>query len=771
MRYQVRICVAGLLLAICGGCGPSAATSRAKVDGPNETAEAVPVPQPAAADANSPDADLAAIPPAGTAPANSPAANALADASNKTKENARVHSKPAGKEPAYLKGEKLIPREVLFGNPDKAAARLSHDGKQLAYLAPVDGVLNVWVGPVDDPDKAKPVTKDKKRGIRTYFWAYTNEHILYLQDIGGDENWHVYSVHLASGKEQDLTPLDKVNAQVEQVSHKFPPEILVGLNNRDPKYHDIYRVNLETGKRELIQENKEGFDGYVTDDDYRIRFATRFTDDGGREMLEPDGKDGWKKFLKIPMEDSATTSPLGFDKSGENLYLSDSRGRDTSALKELNIKTGKEKLIAENDKADVGGIISHPVENTIEAVSFTYLRTEWKSLTDEIKADFEYLGKVDDGEVNVTSQTLDDEHWTVAFIKDDGPVKYYVYDRKPERKARFLFTNRRALEGLPLVKMHSLVIKARDGLELVSYLSLPPNTDNGKGRPKQPLPMVLDVHGGPWVRDDWGYNSTHQLWANRGYAVLSINYRGSNGLGKKFLNAGNLEWGGKMQDDLTDAVQWCIDQKIADADKVAITGGSYGGYATLEGVTKTPELYACGVDIVGPSNILTLLATIPPYWESAKQLFKDRVGDWSTEEGRKFLADRSPLSHVDKIKRPLLIGQGANDPRVKQSEADQIVKAMQHKHIPVTYVLFPDEGHGFARPPNSLAFHAVTEAFLAEHLGGRYEPIGDAFKGSTIKVPAGADDVPGLKAAIEQHAASEPRDKSGDEKPEADKSE
>ena len=627
---------------------------------------------------------------------------------------------PAPKTPKYLDGVPLIPRDTLFGNPDKAAARLSPDAKHLSYLAPVDNVLNVWVGPVGDPSAAKPVTKDTLRGIRSYFWAYTNKHILYMQDTGGDENWHVYSVSLESGEVKDLTPLEKVNAQIEEVSHRFPNEILIGLNNRDPQLHDIYRVNIGTGERKLMQENKEGFVGFVTDEDYKVRFASRFDPKGGRELLEPDGKGGWKEFLKIDSEDDLTTSTLGFDKTGNVLYLMDSRKRNTGALATWDLKTGEEKIIAENKKADIGGILSHPTENTIEAVSFTYTREEWQILDPKVQADFDYLHKVDDGELQITSQSLDNQHWTVAFLKADGPVRYFVYDRTPEKKATFLFTNRKDLEGLPLVNMHSLVIKARDGLELVAYLSLPKGTDtDGDGRPHEPLPMVLDVHGGPWARDDWGYNPQHQLLANRGYAMLSVNFRGSTGFGKMFVNAGNLEWSGKMHDDLEDAVRWCVDQNIADPKHVAIMGGSYGGYATLVGLTKTPELFACGVDIVGPSNILTLLSTIPPYWEPAKQMFKDRVGDFTTDEGKKFLLDKSPLTHVDKIKRPLLIGQGANDPRVKKAEADQIVKAMQEKKLPVTYVLFPDEGHGFARPPNRMAFNAVEEAFLAKFLGGR----------------------------------------------------
>ncbi len=325
-------------------------------------------------------------------------------------------------------------------------------------------------------------------------------------------------------------------------------------------------------------------------------------------------------------------------------------------------------------------------------------------------------------------------------------MKYYRYERG-SKQAKYLFSNRKDLDGLPLVKMHPVVIKSRDGLDLVSYLSLPKNTDPGdKGRPSQPLPMVLDVHGGPWARDDWGYNPVHQMLANRGYAVLSVNFRGSTGFGKSFINAGNREWAGKMHDDLLDAVNWSIEQKIADPKQIAIMGGSYGGYATLVGLTFTPDVFACGVDIVGPSNIITLLNTIPPYWQPAIQMFKDRVGDHTTPEGKKFLDDRSPLTHVGKIVKPLLIAQGANDPRVKQSEADQIVKAMQDKRIPVTYVLYPDEGHGFARPENRMSFNAVTEAFLAQHLGGRYEPIGNDFTGSTIQIPTGAEGVPGLPA-------------------------
>lgn len=642
----------------------------------------------------------------------------------------------------------LIPRAVLFGNPDKASARISPDGKRLAHLAPVDGVLNVWVAPLGDIAAAKPVTADKNRGIRIFFWAQTNDCILYQQDVGGDEDWHVYSVNLQDGKTLDLTPLEKVAAQIEGVSYKHPDEILIGLNDRDPQFHDIYRVNIKTGQRELIEKNTQ-FAGYLTDDEYRVRFAMRFTPDGGNQWLQPDGKGGWTDFLQIPMADTLTTSPAGFDKSNENLYLIDSRGRNTGALLLYNPKTGKGELIASNDKADLGGVMAHPTEKNIQAVRFNYTRNEWQVLDSQVAADLKYLATVADGEIEVTSRTLDDTKWIVVFLLDNGPARTYLYDRAA-KKATFLFVNRSDLEGLQLARMHPVIIKSRDGLDLVSYLTLPVGADtDGDGRPDRPLAMVLNVHGGPWGRDEWGFDPEHQLWANRGYAVLSVNFRGSTGFGKDFVNAGNRQWAGKMHDDLLDAVDWCVQQKIADPAKVAIMGGSYGGYATLVGMTLSADVFACGVDIVGPSNILTLLSTIPPYWAPAKQMFKDRVGDYDSEEGKKFLISRSPLTYVDRIKKPLLIGQGANDPRVKQAEADQIVKAMQQRKIPVTYVLYPDEGHGFARPENRLSFNAVAEAFLAEHLGGRFEPIGDAFHDSSIEVPEGAGQVPGLAAALQ----------------------
>ncbi|MEZ4297205.1 MAG: S9 family peptidase [Polyangiaceae bacterium] len=648
----------------------------------------------------------------------------------------------------------LVPRQVLFGNPDKASVQLSPDGKQISYLAPEGGVMNVFVGPADKPAEAKAVTAEKGRGIRRYFWGEDNRHVLYLMDKGGDENFHVLSVDLKSAETKDLTPFDGVQARVLLLSPKHKDEVLLAINNRDKKYHDLHKADLRTGKLELVQENK-GYSGFIVDYDFVPRYAMKSAAGGVDEVYFVDrpakGKEPGEPrlFTKVPYEDSLTTGLMGFDLAGKTLYAIDSRGRDTAALVTVDPKSGATKVLAEDPQADVSDdALVDPKTMKVQAVAATYERKKWTAIDKAVAGDLEALGKVTDGDFTVNSRSSDDKKWVVAYVVSDGPVRYYLYDR-PSKKAQFLFTNRADLEKVKLAKMHSRVIKARDGLSLVSYLTLPPGADaDGDGVPDKALPMVLWVHGGPWARDVWGLNATHQWLSNRGYAALSVNYRGSTGFGKKFLNAANKEWAGKMHDDLIDSVDWAVAQKIAEKSQVAIGGGSYGGYATLVGLTFTPETFACGVDIVGPSNLLTLLASIPPYWEPLVEQFAGRVGDPRTDEGKKLLLSRSPLSRVDKITRPLLIGQGANDPRVKQAESDQIVKAMQDGKIPVTYVLYPDEGHGFNRPENRISFFAVAETFLAQCLSGPIEPIGGDFKGASITVPAGADQVSGLTDAL-----------------------
>ncbi len=640
----------------------------------------------------------------------------------------------------------LIPREVLFGNPDRAQVSLSHDGRWLAFLAPAEGVLNVWVAPLEAHGEARPVTADRGRGIRSYTWAHTNEHVLYIQDRDGDENWHVHATEIESSRTRDLTPFEGVQARIQHVSPYRPDEILVALNNRDPKFHDVHRVDIRSGAVEPVQENP-GFAGFITDDNYAVRFAERITPDGGAETLRPAADGGWEPFVRVSLEDALTTGHAGFDKNGRVAYWRDSRGRDTAALVEMNLETGEGTVLAHDPRVDVGGVVRHPTEKHPQAVAFTYDRQRWEVLDPAVQGDFERLARVADGDFWPSSRTLDDCHWIVTYSADDGPARFYHYDREAG-EVRFLFNSRDDLAGLPLAPMRADVVRSRDGLDLLCYATLPVRANpDGRGRPGAPLPTVLVVHGGPWGRDGWGFNSNRQWLANRGYAVLSVNFRGSTGFGKAFVNAGNMEWAAKMHDDLIDAVEWAVAEGIADPERVAIMGGSYGGYATLVGLTFTPEQFACGVDIVGPSNLLTLLETVPPYWTPMIEMLTRRVGDHRTEEGRELLQERSPLNLADRICRPLLIGQGANDPRVKQAESDQIVQAMQDNDIPVTYVLYPDEGHGFARPENRMSFKAVAEAFLAEHLGGRCEPVGDDFEGSSLTVPVGAEQVTGLQEA------------------------
>lgn len=641
----------------------------------------------------------------------------------------------------------LIPRKLLFGNPDKTQARLSPDGAKLSYLAALNGVLNVWVGPAENPEAATPVTNDTNRGIRFHEWAYTGKHILYIQDKGGDENWRIYGVDLETGHVTDYTPIEKVNARIESLSPRAPEKVVIALNDRNEQLHDLHILDLKTGERTLLIQNDEGFLAYTVDDEFRVRMSSRMTPDGGMDIMRHKAN-MWELFAHVPMEDMLTTQVFGFEASGRYLYLADSRERNTSALAQYDTHTDEFKVLAEDARADLSGVIIHPAERRVQAVSFTYERRYWQVLDPAIQADLDFLATVENGEIDVVSRTLDDQHWIVAFTVDNGPLRYYQYDRAA-RTARFLFSSRKELEEKPLVSMKPVIIKSRDGLELVSYLTLPAGIDsNGAGRPAKPLSMILLVHGGPWGRDDWGFDPWHQWLANRGYAVLSVNYRASTGFGKSFTNAGNKEWGVAMHNDLLDAVDWAVQEGIADKKSIAIMGGSYGGYATLAGLTFTPDVFACGVDVVGPSNLITLLETIPPYWAPMLEMLTSRVGDHRTEEGREFLKSRSPLTHADEIRKPLLIGQGANDPRVKQAESDQIVQAMQAKNIPVTYVLYPDEGHGFARPENNISFIAVAEAFLSGVLEGRFEPIGDDFAGASITVPTGAEQVSGLADAL-----------------------
>ncbi|MDZ5648282.1 S9 family peptidase [Nitrospirillum sp. BR 11828] len=650
--------------------------------------------------------------------------------------------------PATSPAAPLIERAKFFGNPSRTQAKLSPDGKWLSWIAPRDGVLNIWVAPASDPTKAKALTAEKVRPIRQYFWAPDGKMILFVNDKGGDENFVLYGVTVATGEQRTLTPQEKTRVDIVGTSHRIKDRILVGLNNRDPKWFDIYSLDLAKGALTLVFKN-DGYAGVTADEDLKIRLAGKSRPDGGTDFFRVvDNKVEAQPLGAVGLEDSLTTNALGYTEDGKTLYWIDSRGRDTAALIAQDAATGATQVVGQNAKADVGEILADPKTGVVQAYAVDYLRTEWTALDSKIGAELDFLKSQLKGDIHVTSRTDDDSAWIVVVDPVTAPAATYRFDRKAHTLTK-LFVNRPELEGADLAAMHPVEIKARDGLTLVSYLTLPAGADGkGDGHPDQPLPLVLFVHGGPWARDGYGYNGYHQWLANRGYAVLSVNYRGSTGFGKNFITAGNLQWGRKMHDDLIDAVDWAVGQGITTKDKVAIMGGSYGGYATLAGLTFTPDAFACGVDIVGPSNLATLLKTIPPYWEAGKQQFYKRMGDPTTEDGRQLLHDASPLFKAAAIKKPLLIGQGANDPRVNQAESDQIVKAMKEKNIPVTYILFPDEGHGFARPENSIAFNAAAEQFLGACLGGRAEPFGTALKGSSITVPDGAQFTPGLAAAL-----------------------
>jgi dipeptidyl aminopeptidase/acylaminoacyl peptidase len=640
----------------------------------------------------------------------------------------------------------VISRAALFGNPERAQARLSPDGKYISYIAPRDGVLNVWVAPAGDLAAAKPITNDRKRGIRQHNWSYDGTHVLYLQDQGGDENWRLYAARADGGGERDLTPLAGVQAQVIGVSHERPGVVLVGLNDRKPEWHDVYEIDIATGQRKLVEQNDQEIAGYLAGLDLKPRVALRTLPDGG-EILRRSG-DKWERILAYGQADSLTTQPLEIEGDGKSALLLSSVGRDKAAVTRVRLADGASSIVAESDKADVQDLWLDPRTRTPEAYGVNYLRSTYTALIPEAAKDIETLSKALGGDFTVASRTLDDSRWIVVADEPQRGVSSHLYDRRAGTVTK-LFDHRPALVGAPLQPMHAREIRTRDGLTMVSYLTLPPGSDaDGDGRPEQPVPLVLNVHGGPWGRDTFGYDPEHQWMANRGYAVLAVNFRASTGFGKAFVNAGDREWAAKMHDDLLDAVDWAVREKITTADKVAIYGGSYGGYATLVGLTFTPDRFACGVDIVGPSNLATLLASIPPYWKSFFEELARRVGDPRTEEGQKLLKDRSPLWRADAIRRPLLIAQGANDPRVKQAEADQIVAAMKAKGLPVTYVLYPDEGHGFARPQNRTSFYAISEAFLSTCLGGRYEQVGNDFAGSSLQVPEGAKHVPGLIEAL-----------------------
>ncbi|NLP06156.1 S9 family peptidase [Candidatus Fermentibacteria bacterium] len=623
----------------------------------------------------------------------------------------------------------LIPRSVLFGNPERVGPQLSPDGSLIAYIAPADSVLNLWVMGADGSG-ARQLTFDTNRGVTDFFWAEDGEHILYMQDMAGEENTHVFRLDVADGEVTDLTPFEGVRAYVSATDEDQPGTVLVEMNRDDPMFFDVYSCDLATGGLTLVQDNpgvnEEGdlVLGYFTDEHLSVRGCAAIDQETGeityfvRDSVEAP----WCVLLRFSALDEV--APHAFSEDGRGIYLTSNLCSNTTRLYYMDLSSGDTTFIAGDSLADVAGVVFDQETGEPLAVSFNYLRRRIEILDPSIQADYDYLRSFQEGDFAVVSRDNADSTWIVVYYDVRNPATYYLYDRRiPE--ARLLFQAIPALEGYDLAPMEPVLITSRDGLQLPCYLTRPK-------RGEAPWPLVVYVHGGPWARDYYGYEPFVQLLSDRGFAVLQVNFRGSSGFGKAFLNAGNREWGGRMQDDVTDAALWAVGEGIADSSRIVILGGSYGGYAVLAGVTFTPDLYCCGVDFFGPSNLVTWRETVPPYWRPLDAMMDVRVG--SLETDRELLEARSPLNSVDSIRVPMLIVQGANDPRVVKAESDQMVRALRDAGLPVEYVVYDNEGHGFAMEPNRLDFAVRVEKFLYDHVPGVECQASEVVPGSTARL-------------------------------------
>jgi dipeptidyl aminopeptidase/acylaminoacyl peptidase len=617
----------------------------------------------------------------------------------------------------------LLDRELIFGDPEISAARISPDGRFIAFMKPFKGTRNIWVKRIDEPfDKARPITADTKRPIGAYFWSRDGKFILFVQDQGGDENFNVYAVNpseaAAGGSEvptaRNLTDLKGVRAAIYAVPKSDPDTLYVGLNDRDKAWHDLYKVRISTGERTLVRKNSDRIGSWTFDTKDQLRLAVRSPENGDTEILRVDDS-GFTKIYSCDVFQSC--GPVRFHKDGQHVYLLTNKDSNFIRLTLLDVDSMKEGLVETDPLKRVDLTNAVFSDKTDELLLTVYLddkpRYAFKDKSHE--ADYQLLRRrVLGKEIGLASPTNDERLWLVNARSDADPGETYLFDRQT-KKLTLQYRLREKLPREALAPMTPIRYPSADGLEIPAYLTLP------KGVEAKGLPTVVVPHGGPWARDAWGYDSIAQFLANRGYAVLQPNFRGSTGYGRQFLDAGNKQWGEKMQDDITWGVKHLIAQGTADPQRIGIFGGSYGGYATLAGVAFTPDLYAAAVSVVGPSNLITLLNAIPPYWEAGRKMFMERLGDLGTPEGRAQLERQSPLHSADKIKAPLLVIQGANDPRVNKAESEQIVVALRDRGSAVEYILAPDEGHGFARPVNNMAAFAAAEQFLAKHLGGRYQ--------------------------------------------------
>jgi dipeptidyl aminopeptidase/acylaminoacyl peptidase len=604
----------------------------------------------------------------------------------------------------------LIPRDVLFGYPERTAPALSPDGTRIAYLAPADGVLAVWVRTIGQDDD-RVVAADPKRPIRHAVWSPDGARVLYLQDAGGDENFHLFAADPQGGAAPvDLTPSENTRVELLAIDPQRPERVLIATNQRDPRVFDVYALDPRSGEAALDTENPGNFASFCEDAHLVVRAGVVQNADASTELLvRDDVRAPWRTLARFAA-DEGLPEPVGFTPDGAAVLVLTSAGANPVRLARYELSGGPPHDVAADPEYDVTHVIFSPRTKAAIAASVVRDRTAWLVLDPAYEADFAALAAQVPGDIGIDSIDRGDRVWLVSSNVDAGSPSYWSYDR-PTRTAARLFATRPALERYTLAPMEPIAYAARDGRTIHGYLTVP------AGAEPRNLPAVVLVHGGPWARDTWGYNGTVQWLANRGYAVLQPNFRGSTGFGKAHLNAGDREWAGAMHTDLLDAKAWLVQQRIADPLRVGIMGGSYGGYATLAALAFAPLAFACGVDIVGPSNLNTLLASIPPYWETQRATFTQRMGD-----SAEFLSAQSPLHKANEIRAPLLIGQGANDPRVAIAESDQIVAAMRERGLPVTYVVFEDEGHGWARPENAKRFNAAVEAFLRDNLHGRAEP-------------------------------------------------
>ena len=622
----------------------------------------------------------------------------------------------------------LIDRELLFGDPEIIGAQVSPDGKYIAFLKPFNGTRNVWVKKTDEPfTSARVLTTETKRPIPQYLWSRDAKFVLYAKDNDGDENFNLYAVDpsaapaagSAAPPSRDLTGLKGVRVVPYDVPKNDPDIVYLGLNDRDKAWHDLYKLKISTGERTLIRKNTEHISGWIFDLKGQLRLATRTADNGDQEVLRVD-PNGFTKVYSCDVFE--TCDPGRFHKDGKRVYLETNKGSsiDLTSLVLFDPESGKTEPVESDplQKVDLGGVLFSEATDELLMTRYEddHVRRYFKDKA--LEADYKWLqGKLPGKEVGLGSRTSDENIWLVSASGDTEPGETYLFDRK-KRTLTFQYKIREKLVRDYLAPMKPVHYKSSDDLEIPAYITLP------KGVTAKGLPTLVIPHGGPWARDVWGYNPLAQFFANRGYAVLMMNFRGSTGYGKKFLNGGNGEWGKKMQDDITWGVKYLVSEGIADPKRIGILGGSYGGYATLAGVAFTPDVYRAAVDIVGPSNLITLLEAIPPYWEAGRKIMYARMADPGTPEGKAWLNARSPLHSSNKIKTPLLVVQGANDPRVNKREAEQIVIALRDRGFPVEYLLAPDEGHGFARPVNNMAMFMAAEKFLATYLDGRYQQDG-----------------------------------------------